>query len=151
MLPSVNSIQPLPGNSGVLSNGLMDSKAIRRANLIGLLREFRTLQAIATQTDTVAAHLSQIKNGVRNMGDAVARKLERALHKPEGWMDMPQFGPPDQMVEQAELLHIFSALSEKDREAWLRHGRLMVERDGPQGPNNPFGNIAKGGRKKGTQ
>jgi transcriptional regulator with XRE-family HTH domain len=129
----------------------MDNKAIRRANLLGLINEFETMARLARHTGVVASLLSQIKNGSRQMGDHVARDLEKALNKPEGWMDLPQYGAGDGVMDQAEALQILQALSEADREAWLRHGRLLVESNVPQGPANPFGKTPRGGRSPGTQ
>lgn len=128
----------------------MDNKAIRRANLVGLIKEFETIARLARHTGAVASLLSQIKNGTRQMGDDVARRLERALKKPEGWMDLPQYGPGDAMMDQAEALQILQSLSESDRAAWLKHGRLLVESNSHRGPNNPFGHVPKPPT-KGTQ
>lgn len=119
-------------------------QAIRRANLAGLIREFETIARLARRTGAVASLLSRIKNGTRQMGDDVARRLERALDKPEGWMDLPQFGAGDAMMDQAEALQILQSLTESDRDAWLKHGRLLVESNGQKGPNNPFGHVPKG-------
>jgi hypothetical protein len=124
----------------------MDIKAIRRANLGGLLGQFETIEALARQTKTVASVLSQIKNGTRGMGNIVARKLETGLEKPFGWMDTLHFKSPDDAMNQTEAAQICASLSVGDREQWLRLGRLMVE-NGDKGPNNPFGPIKKGGGK----
>lgn len=51
----------------------------RRAALVALINEFGTIRALAEKTDSDAAHLSQIKNGTREMGEAVARRIENAL------------------------------------------------------------------------
>lgn len=65
----------------------MLNKEIRRQNLLILEKEFRTLEALARKTETTAAHLSQVKNKFRGMGDKIARRIESALQKPSGWMD----------------------------------------------------------------
>jgi len=81
----------VPSLSELLSNGdAMENKEIRRRNLLRLAGEYGTLKALAEATKTDPAHLSQIKNQTRDMGDDVARRFERRLRKPVGWMDLPQ-------------------------------------------------------------
>jgi phage repressor protein C with HTH and peptisase S24 domain len=63
------------------------AKDIRLANLKRLKQEVGTLAALAREADTSAAHLGQILNGVRGMGDALARKIEANFGRPVGWMD----------------------------------------------------------------
>lgn len=87
MLVNVNSNLQLPPNSALLFNGEMDAHAARRANLLGLIGQFGTIKALADATGTDAATLSQIKNGTREMGAAIARKLERGAGHAHGWMD----------------------------------------------------------------
>jgi hypothetical protein len=84
---SVNSILHIPSCSNPLFNELMQNKEIRRLNLLSLEREYGTLEAVAARTETVASHLSQIKNKTRGMGDKVARRIEASLARPQGWMD----------------------------------------------------------------
>lgn len=71
----------------LLSNTLVENKEVRRLNLVALAQKFKTLKALAEETASDAGHLSQVKNRTRNMGDDVARRFERRLHKPPGWMD----------------------------------------------------------------
>lgn len=71
---------------------------IRRANLEALIREFGTLEALASAADTTSVYLSQVRNSTpdvktkkpREMGSRMARRLEQlAGHvKPAGWMDI---------------------------------------------------------------
>ncbi len=70
----------------------MDSKSIRRLNLLILESEHGKLATIERKTGGIvtASYLSQIKNGSRNMGDDVARKLESSLGLEHGWMDRTQ-------------------------------------------------------------
>lgn len=123
------------------------SHAIRRDNLLGLIAMFGdgTITAFADRTGTNAAHLSQIKNGVRNMGNRLARKIEVALDKPKGWMDHPQFRQSEATLDQLEAAQIVGALKARPDEldAWLRHGRLLVESLAPKGAANPFGTVPR--------
>lgn len=135
----------------LLFNPGVDNKTIRRLNLEYLIGERETIANLAKLYDLNESLLSQVKNGTRNMGDRLARKMEEAMAKPTGWMDVPHFKSQEQAVEYAELMHIYDALPEGEREAWLKLGRSLVER-GPKGPNNPFGAVPKPkGDKKGTQ
>jgi hypothetical protein len=69
---------------------------IRRDNLLIAIERLRTASALAERAGVAAAYLSQIKNQTpdsktgkpKAMGDEVARKIERALKEPEGWMDV---------------------------------------------------------------
>jgi hypothetical protein len=68
---------------------------IRLENLEALVREFGTLDAVATRAESTSVYLSQLRNGTidqktgrgRQMGNAIARRLEKACNKPSGWMD----------------------------------------------------------------
>jgi hypothetical protein len=124
--------------------GTMDISEIRRANMLGLLADFRTLEELAEHYDLVANYLSQIKSGSRNMGDRFARGWEKKMGKPRGWFDTLQFHSPDEAMGGLEAMQIFQSLSEEDREAWLKHGRLLGKNT-PKGPGNPFGGSKHGG------
>jgi SOS-response transcriptional repressor LexA len=67
----------------------MENKEVRRANMLLLVKEIGSLKALGDKTDTPPAYLSQIKNRAnqRGMGDEIARRIERKLGKPSGWMD----------------------------------------------------------------
>lgn len=69
---------------------------IRRENLERLLAELAiTLDSLAERAETSPVYLSQIRNKavnsnsgkVREMGNTLARRLEKAGNKPRGWMD----------------------------------------------------------------
>jgi plasmid maintenance system antidote protein VapI len=84
----------------------MENKVVRRLNLAALEKKHGTLEAVAEATGTKAAHLSQIKNGTRGMGDKVARRIEAAIGEGAGWMDLihsdqaaPQPSPARRKVE----------------------------------------------------
>ncbi|UTW44814.1 hypothetical protein KFE80_10480 [bacterium SCSIO 12696] len=73
----------------------MTVQEIRYQKLQELLEHCQGNQAmLARQAGTNAAYISQIINRtplpsgkLRNVGERLARKLERAFHKPHGWMD----------------------------------------------------------------
>lgn len=68
---------------------------IRHDNLLELIEEFGSAEALAEAADTSPVYLSQLRNKApdsktgkpRQIGDPLARKLEGAAGKPEGWMD----------------------------------------------------------------
>lgn len=155
MLRYVNSNMRIPSVSMLLSNGVMDVKSARRKNLEGLITEFGTIEDLARATNTVANYLSQVRGDSRKMGDKMARKLEAGLKKERGWVDTLRFRSADDVVDQTEVLQIWEGLSVNDREAWMKHGRLLGETNPKRSPANPFGPMkARGPKKKkrgGTQ
>lgn len=74
-------------------NDYMDSRSIRLANLHLLIEEAGSKAELARRTGANESHLSQITTGVRNVGPALARDLEKGMDKPSGWMDLPQEKP----------------------------------------------------------
>lgn len=85
----------------------MKRKDTRRARLEELCKEFGGYVAVAERARASADNLWQILNAVplpsgnaRGMGDALATKLERALGKPDGWMDTPLPDPSPSNVKE---------------------------------------------------
>lgn len=75
--------------SGVRCTVRMDVYIARDVNLRMLLSEHGSLAEIGRLADTDPNYLTQIlsPNISRRMGAALARKIERKLGKPTGWMD----------------------------------------------------------------
>ncbi len=82
----------------------MDVKTIRKINLRELIRQCGGKAELARATGVNEVYLSQIDGKANdsskrppkvkgrrnfNVGDAAARKLERGMGKPHGWMDIP--------------------------------------------------------------
>ncbi|SIR00489.1 S24 family peptidase [Pseudacidovorax sp. RU35E] len=75
---------------------------IRRENLELLVRERGTLEAVAEAAGSTSIYLSQVRNQAidkasgkpREMGSAMARRLEGGCAKPEGWMDVDHDDAP---------------------------------------------------------
>ena len=65
----------------------MDINDIRKSKLKELLARFRNQKEFAEATGLVAPHVSQMINGHRNVGEAVARRIEHRLSLPIGFMD----------------------------------------------------------------
>ena len=68
----------------------MDSKSIRKRNLAALIELYGSQHALAMAVDTDPAYISQImsEKSKANIGDTLARKIEKSLEKPHGWMDI---------------------------------------------------------------
>lgn len=67
------------------------STDIRLANLRLLVERYGGPAKAARKLDMDDSQLSQIagKNPVRNIGAVLARRIEKAFHRPEGWLDVP--------------------------------------------------------------
>lgn len=79
---------------------MKDIAEIRRMNFLKLLDEFRDLNcngigrgsmaAFARYHDIALSFVSQMKSGGRNIGEVLARQLEKKSGKPDRWMDDEQ-------------------------------------------------------------
>lgn len=67
----------------------MDVKQIRKENLRNLYEKYGGIAGVARSVETSESYLSQItsENGKRNVGAQLARKIEKLLSLPHGWMD----------------------------------------------------------------
>jgi len=76
----------------------MDIKSLRRVNLLLAMEEFMAERQtgsgrprekdFAEYCEINPEHLSQMKHGHRQIGDSIARRLEKKLGKPYAWMDL---------------------------------------------------------------
>lgn len=76
--------------------------------MLRLVEQYKTLEFLAEQTGSSAAHLSQIKNG-KSMGGRVARRFEERLQLPKGWMDQ-QHSPTSESPLTMQAIADFEAL-----------------------------------------
>lgn len=65
---------------------------VRRVNLRSLMQGFEYKKDFAAHVGISTAHLGMISSPLKraNIGDAAARKFEKAFSKPDGWMDIDQ-------------------------------------------------------------
>lgn len=86
-------------------NWRMDIKEIRRANLRLLIVEFGTQAKLAVASGTEAAYISQILSDKtkREIGDDLARRLEKASKKPHGWLDHSHTEEPHPRKEETSV------------------------------------------------
>ncbi len=82
----------------------VDIRGIRRNNLTRLIAEAGGQKALAARSGVSAAYLSQVLSARirRNVGHNLARRLERGMAKPYGWMDVMDPTDGDVQARQAE-------------------------------------------------
>ncbi|MES9969046.1 MAG: helix-turn-helix transcriptional regulator [Candidatus Thiodiazotropha sp.] len=68
--------------------GMVNIRTIRKSNLLAQIDRFGSQRAFAERADLAPAHVSQLVTERRNMGDEVARRIERNLNLEEGHMDI---------------------------------------------------------------
>ena len=139
---SVNSFLNIPSMGNLLSNNYMENKDIRRINLAALEAEYKTLENLSNKTGTNPQHLSQIKNKTRDMGKIVARRIEQALGKERGWMDIihtDQRTITNQLT--LNLLTLWDMLeSQESRDQLLGTAQRLVTQENPsKSIANPYG------------
>ncbi|MEH6529680.1 MAG: helix-turn-helix transcriptional regulator [Porticoccus sp.] len=132
----------------------MKIQDIRYHNLQALLLETGGNQAeLARRTGTNAAYINQIINKsqlpsgkVRSVGECLARMLEQAFQKPEGWMDSettavqvaePTAAYHSQSPDITKLIQIASKLSHDqiDMACRMLEGLTNKVKDEVPGPN----------------
>lgn len=97
----------------------MDIKTIRIQNLGLLIDEFETAKKLSEKLQRDPNYISQLKNGIRGMGDKTARMIEIGTGKPFGWMDV--YHPEDQiLVEIDPPVRDCPILELEEVEAWLQ-------------------------------
>lgn len=124
---------------------LVDIRAIRRENLEGLIASMAAgnMAAFADRIGASPAHLSQIRNGTREIGHRFARKIEMALGKGKGWMDLPQFRAPEATQKQLEIAQIIENLAEEDQDLLLSMARQINDQRGKKSAAAPFAGVPK--------
>lgn len=90
-------------HSKLLSNLEMDNKECRHRHLVAAIERFGTIERLAAATETNPKHLSQLKNRTRNVGDKMARKMEKGLNLPNGAWDRPPTYEPHTPTENPKV------------------------------------------------
>lgn len=122
----------------------MDTKEIRRANLLLLIEECipKTQAALSEKSGVPVAYINQIINRrvdssgtPRGMGHKTARQLEEKCSKPVGWMDVLH---ESQDTARDELLSIYNSLSDETlRHNLLEQARLIYKIDAGKTDERP--------------
>jgi SOS-response transcriptional repressor LexA len=101
------------------------SSSIRLENLRALITNVGGPAEAARKLDMDDSQLSQIagKHPVRNIGTALARRIEKAFRRPEGWLDVPH---SQMLLPQARTDRNVSAARDLQREvpliSWVQAG-----------------------------
>jgi transcriptional regulator with XRE-family HTH domain len=121
----------------------MDRHERRRKRLIGLIQEAGSQKLLAELIGTDPNYLSQIKNGIRSsFGEDLAERLEKAMKKPDGWMDqwLPEEGgyatanrPPDWFLLE-RLGELPDSIRKPIRDAILAYERELTQRPSKKAP-----------------
>lgn len=74
---------------------------VRRQNLQLLIEKHGSQAALARATKKPAAFIAQLRSGIRNLGEAASRDIEKSLGLSRGWFDEPRNvqGPPSTFPE----------------------------------------------------
>lgn len=153
----VNSISRTQCVSIPLSNSTMaDVLETRLVKLNVLIAEAGSLKAIGDAMRRAAAKsdpraieknyenvLSQHRGG-KPIGHRIARLLETSMGKPKGWMDTLQEAELSLLAKEAG--QILMAMKPEQQDFAMKFLRTLNE-SSPQGPNNPFPGVPKGGAK----
>ena len=117
----------------------MDVHEIRRKNLIALIGEYGGQKSLSERVrPTAPGYISQMVNGARNVGSVTARRFEKHLGKPHGWMDQfhekesldvkvdeeeekllpdPQFPVDQRLVERVfEIVDVYNSLLDESKQ-----------------------------------
>lgn len=78
-------------------------KDIRRENLVRLTKSYKSQRQFAQGTGLATSHLNQLLNGVREMGEEVARRIENSLGLSVGFMSIDPDMPPAPPIIEPEL------------------------------------------------
>jgi len=83
-------------NMDTLLDVATTSSSIRLANLRELIKTAGGPAEAARRLDMDSSQLSQIagKTPIRNIGTTLARRIEKAFRRPEGWLDVPHSQMP---------------------------------------------------------
>ncbi|WP_316365545.1 helix-turn-helix transcriptional regulator [Candidatus Thiodiazotropha sp. CDECU1] len=67
---------------------MVNIRTIRKENLLAQIARFGSQRAFADKAGLAPAHVSQLVTDRRNMGDEVARRIEKNLNLTDGYMDL---------------------------------------------------------------
>ena len=120
---------------GPIRSSMRDIQAIRHQNLVYLVEQVKQVEKIKTLIAALGISPNKldqhIDNPFVNISDRIARRCEKFLNKPKGWMDEQHVESdpvcaafPDDM---REVMEIFSNLQEKERGKFLQIARIFNE------------------------
>lgn len=116
------------------------AEELRRENLELLVEQFGSLRALADAIETNPAYLSQVRNALpesstgkpKEIGAALARRLENAAGKERGWMDHehPQaaYVAAEAPAEYRTLAQDLATLLPEDADAFIAQIRAAADK-----------------------
>jgi hypothetical protein len=116
------------------------AEELRRENLEALIEQFGSLRALAEAAETNPAYISQVRNALKEsstgkpkeIGTALARRLERAAGKERGWMDHERSTEEPMVAEEGaayfSLACDLAALLPEDAAAFIEQIRAAAEK-----------------------
>lgn len=128
----VNSILRIAELGAFSYASAMDAKEIRVANLKRWIDEFGggSQRVFAEKFGMNVAHLSQLVNRHRDIGDKLARKIEAKLKFDHGTMD--HVSPADQDELREQLLNIWDSLSDEGKDSLLGNVNRIYSKERPK-------------------
>ena len=107
----------------------MDNEPVsetRRTNMLLLIDEIGSIKDFSERCNTNANYISQIKTRHKNrsLGTRLARKIEKALKKPIGWMDVPHPKSANIFEEEAQT---YSAVTPTDTKKTNKKEEKLLE------------------------
>ncbi|MBF0446565.1 MAG: helix-turn-helix transcriptional regulator [Magnetococcales bacterium] len=105
----------------------------RRQKLAKLILQEGSQSAVARKIGTDPSYLSQIMSpkGRRNVGELLARRIEKTYNKEPGWMDRPDYALPYREVDDdlADALSEFILIPRYQVSASMGPGELQPDED----------------------
>ncbi len=106
------------------------AKEIRRERLVLLIEKWKaegngSQRAFADKCELNTVHVSQMVKGDRGMGEAIARRIEKNLLMPEGYMDTPLDSDID--PDSEEMNALFSQLKGERRKTGIEYVRSLLK------------------------
>jgi len=118
---------------------------IRLDNLLLLIEELGSAEALASKVNSSAVYISQLKNRApdsktkkpRQIGDPLARKMESSCGKERGWMDHehPLLTPRQKRVKHAHL--VMESMSDYELDRAVKIIDTIAQPDPRQGNGAP--------------
>lgn len=118
---------------------------IRLENLLLLIEELGSAEALAARVNSSAVYMSQLKNRApdsktkkpRQIGDPLARKMESCCGKELGWMDHehPRLTYRQQRIEHAHL--VMEAMSDYELDRAVKIIDTIAQPDPQRGNGAP--------------
>lgn len=118
---------------------------IRLDNLLLLIEELGSAEALASKVNSSAVYISQLKNRApdsktkkpRQIGDPLARKMESSCGKERGWMDHehPRLTPRQRRMEHAQL--VMESMSDYELDRAVKIIDTIAQPDPRQGNGAP--------------